>query len=457
VNLATLPDIVLDNIVDKLDAISNCAIDLVSLSYTSKRLNQFANRGVYMHIHGYNAANPLLREGLVANPINRHYIETIQCFHVDDLARLWSLPPMTRLRAIKLYEPEGCLLSSITACLAARHPDFTMHGSLNIHDMKHWEFLLPAFNDLAEVSIRFGGCCIYDRPSAQKVVDSLQFLSLRRISLMLVSDWRLDLGERFPKLEALEIHGIDTLGVFDSTCWHRVTALMDRSINYSCKVGGTSPLYQAVLAHAELNGLEPAPIIRWLAAGDIKAGRFVNIDNLESHHLLKVLRSIESIDGDFKLRLLKIRLYAEYINEIFSLVPRSVTYLVLTTQQAARIPPDKFLDFFLSLPKLGALEVFVRGDPRPFTGEIWPAGYLTHASVPFVGTHKPRAGMCVTALCKKTGGLTGTLYSELEPNSIDRSCADFAVLSKEIMSWFGMKPSLRSVSLWRAVTGAELA
>jgi hypothetical protein len=453
VNLATLPDIVLDNVVDKLDAISDRKDKSaqVALSYTSKRLNQFANRSVYRHIRHSQAANPLLRQSLLANPINLRYIQVLDCQDVDDLARLWSLPPMTRLKEITFYKPKDCSLSSITACLAARHVDFTMPGLLSIHDMEYWDFLIPAFSDLVEVRIGFRDISIRDRPSAQKVVDSLQCLSLRKISMTSVSDWQLDLGERFPKLEVLDVHADCTL-VFNDACWHRITALMDRSIYYSCMVRddlNTRPLYQAVLAYAELNGLEPAPMTRWLATGDIKAGRSVDFDKLESHHLLKVLRSIESIDGDLRL---KVTLYAEYINEILSLIPRSVTYLILTTRLAARFPPDKFLDFFLPLPKLGALEVFDQGDPGPFTGEIWPAGHLTHASVPFVGTHEPRAGMRVVAFCHKTGRLTGELYSKLEPESIDPSCADFGLLNEEIISWFGMKPSLRYVCLWRNVT-----
>jgi hypothetical protein len=143
--LATLPDIVLDNIVDKLDAISDREDKSaqVALSYTSKRLNQFANRSVYRHIHNYQAADLLLRESLVANPINLQYIEILACHHVDDLARLWSLPPMTRLRKIWVYNPDDCPLSSINACLAARHADFKLQGLLDITDMKHWDFLLP--------------------------------------------------------------------------------------------------------------------------------------------------------------------------------------------------------------------------------------------------------------------------------------------------------------------------
>jgi hypothetical protein len=265
-----------------------------------------------------------------------------------------------------------------------------------------------------------------------------------------VSDWRLDLGERFPKLEVLDVHANCTL-VFDRACWHRITALMDRSICYSCRVGGDfnpHSLYQAVLAHAELNGLESTPIIRWLATGDIKAGRFVDFDNLESHHLLKVLQSIESINSDLRL---KVHLYTEYIDEILSLIPRSVTYLILTTQLAARFPPDKFLDFFLSLQKLGALEVFVQGDPGPFTGEIWPAGYLTHASVPFVGTHKARATMRVVALYHKHDRPTWKLTSRLESEAIHPPCADFTLFNAEIMSWFGMNPNLRYILLWRQV------
>ena len=84
-----------------------------------------------------------------------------------------------------------------------------------------------------------------------------------------VSDWRLDLGEKLPELEYLQIHADESPEDFDDDCWLQLCALMNRSIRYQLQFGGVADLYEDVLSYAEPEDLDPSPLIRWLAIGQM--------------------------------------------------------------------------------------------------------------------------------------------------------------------------------------------
>ena len=139
VNLATLPDLVLHNIFERLDSTQ----DLACISYTSKRLHHIANPFLYRSIFNYEERKDLLRRSLRANPANIQYIRYYESYDPESLQEIWSVAS-TRLQELSVVWPSECSLSSIVQCLAARHTEFTVQD-LKLHNVERWDYLLLSF------------------------------------------------------------------------------------------------------------------------------------------------------------------------------------------------------------------------------------------------------------------------------------------------------------------------
>jgi hypothetical protein len=371
VSLATLPDLVLHNVFEYVN--SKC--DLVCISYTSKRLHHIANRFLYRSLSNYEEKKDLLRRGLLANPANIQYIRYYQSYDPESLQEIWSVAS-TRLQELLVVWPPECSLSSIVQCLAAKHTEFILRD-LMLANVDSWDYLLLSFalsfTNLASVYIDVEW--LHDPPTTQTVVDILNCSPLKSLGIFGVSGWRLDIGEKLPKLEYLRINANDAPEDFDDDCWHQLCALMNRSIRYDWSFSGPFGLYEEVLAYAEREHLEPNPLVHWLARGQMsnKIDPVINFSGIDTpRYLITALSSIADME-DIKM---EIHLYPDYVDEVFRLIPKSAKSLIFTSEH--QVSPTLFLEFLRSLSKLEDLKIFtfILEDSHI----VWPAGYFTNAS-----------------------------------------------------------------------------
>lgn len=260
-----------------------------------------------------------------------------------------------------------------------------------------------------------------------------------------VSDWRLDLGEKFPKLEYLQIYADEFLEDFDNDCWYQLSHLMNRSIWYNCSLGESfNQLYEDVLTYVKIDNLDPTPLIRWLAVGQMygEDNPLVDFAGLNSFDLITALSCITDM-RDLNLR---IRLDPSSVDQVFHLIPKSVKCLIFISGN--RVSPILFLEFFRSFSNVEVIKLFLNIDED--NRVIWPAGYFTNASVfsnyslRHLGRRFVRAHYIRDRLPR--WAIHGDQKS-LAEQSIDSSQANFTNLNEEIMHWFEMKKSLRYVEM----------
>ena len=388
----------------------------------------------------------MVRWSLRANPANIQYIRYYESYDPEDLEELWSVASTRFQELFVAWSPE-CSLSSIVQCLAARHTEFTVQD-LKLRSVERWDYFLLSFTlsftNLVSVHIDFED--VQDPPTAQTVVDILHSLPLKGLIMSWVSDWRLDIGEDLPKLEYLQIQAEESLEEFDGDCWLELSGLMDRWIRYNCSSGeGFTDLYEDVLSYAGPEGLDPAPVIRWLAIGQMfpKFDSLVNFSGLNTSQLITALSSI----ADLKNLRLRIDLHPGHLHEVFRHVPKSVKYLILSSYY--QISPSLFLEFFQSLSKVEVLKIFItiNGDGRV----IWPAGYFTNASASF-SNHPLRLHFRLSVRGHfirdhlPRWAIDNDNQSLIE-RSIESFEASFTNLNEEIMGWFRMKESLKHMEI----------
>jgi hypothetical protein len=440
VNLATLPDLVLHNIFEHLDSKQ----DIVCISYTSKRLHHIANRFLYRFLFNYAERKELLRRGLCANPANIQYIRCYESYDPESLQEIWSVAS-TRLQELSVVWPPECSLSSIVQCLVARHAEFTLQD-LKLYNVQSWDYLLLSFTlsftNIVSVHLSFEE--LQDPPTAQTVVDILNSLSLKSLRMVRLSDWRLDLDEKLPKLEYLQIYADESPEDFDGDCWRQLSALMNRAIRYDCNFGDSfTDLYEDVFAYAELENLDPTPLVHWLAVGQMSPedDPLVSFAGLSTPHLLRALSSIADIQ-DLRLR---IPLHPDCVHEVFRLITKSAKCLIFTS--VFQISSSLFLEFFRSLSKIEELRIFV--SVFEDSDIIWPAGYFTNASASFsIYANRRHYPLSVRAIYERDHLPRWISHNESwVMGSFESFEADFTNLNEEIMGWFRMKESLRQVEI----------
>jgi hypothetical protein len=258
ITLATIPDDILNEICSYL---SYSRDDLLAISYTSKRLNQAANRYLYRILALEDDRDKQLNSSLRLNPSNAQHIRSYVASNPGRLRRFWSNLLFLHRLDLRINVPQD-YRNPFPACLAVKHPSLWCRKLVLKCNGKHEKYLLQRLNT-------FGGLTklTLDIPCAdpaepirhattQSIVDWIDCPQLEHLTIRGAPDPSSQLRHKFPNLISFDVSlhvmslhvvspGLRSHDIFHATdyMWDTFSYMMDNSIHYrvwllSCKCGG---------------------------------------------------------------------------------------------------------------------------------------------------------------------------------------------------------------------------
>jgi hypothetical protein len=241
--LETLPELVLDEILLKLDK-----KEYRALSQTCTTLHYPANRYLYQcGIEGIfcDDKRRLLERSLRLNPANGEFLKVFTSFKMNGLKEIWSRTPL-RLRKLKI---EFCVNKKTSAPDSSIDLFSSMHQDTWIEELEFGEdsvelemdthllqqlCVLPGVERLA-----LDMSHIKSASELQRVLDDIDCPRLKHLSLTLGNEeWHVLPGNNLPKLESLSIECHDEEGfgplynIRNRKAWTYLKALIARKIAF---------------------------------------------------------------------------------------------------------------------------------------------------------------------------------------------------------------------------------
>src|SRR5271170_2439361 len=284
ITFATIPDDILNEIC------SYCPYDLLAISYTSKGLNQAANRYLYRTLNLEDDRDKKLNSSLRLNPSNAQHIRSYVSSNPGRLRRLWSNPLFLHRLRLQFNVPQE-YRNPFPACLAGKHPSLWCRELVLKCNGKHEKYLLQrlnTFGGLTKLMLEIP-CPNPAEPichvTTQSIVDLINCPQLEHLTLLGPPDARPKLRPQFPNLISFDtsLHAaLPNLShdIFRPTdeMWDTFSYMMDQSIYFRveilcCKCGSwmacTSnfELFHSHLrTYAAQLQLDSTPLVHRLAA-----------------------------------------------------------------------------------------------------------------------------------------------------------------------------------------------
>jgi hypothetical protein len=292
-SLATLPDLVLDEIVRWI-AIgrAGCTIprEYLSLSRSCKALHEAANRFLYRD--PCPCSYRYFLQSLIRLPSNAKFVRYLT---VDDqlsftvFNELWSRVPL-RLCALNLLCSERwwSKADTVRKFIASTRPDVQVeqlllrfgevtYASEEIYLLRNFGM----FNGLEfleiHLDVEFGEFEEEGRPvGPQHVVDNLDCPRLQHLCIVYdKDDYIIDLGTKLPSLRSFRrVRGEFNDELYElpvETYWDFYTAMMNRGVYFTFgTLGelGCAEFYSGIIRHASKNNLDPEPLLKWALLSD---------------------------------------------------------------------------------------------------------------------------------------------------------------------------------------------
>ena len=290
--LPELPPVVMDNILEQLEN-----QDLVALCRTCKTFYASAMKSLYSQQWPQKARRQL-ELSLGFKPENTKYVREYHCTNIQQLSQLLSKYPM-RLERLKMYfnERQPLILTinkfdeDCTKLVSSIHPE-TLIEEIDCSELNPVLFCnesysvngrfiekIGAFRGLESLIVKaweFGQQCRGDTfQSIQPVIDQLASLPLKRITFIDAdfspSEWRVNLGEKLPSLQAVQFHYAFPSGVPEITVAQLriLEAYKERGVFFQVTASSYSEQYmQFYYTALKLPDEEQKSFIEWLVLGE---------------------------------------------------------------------------------------------------------------------------------------------------------------------------------------------
>jgi len=245
ITLATIPDDILNEICSYL---SESRSDLLAISYSSKGLNQAANRYLYRTLYLPDAHDKKLHSSFRLNPSNVQHIRSYVSSHPGRLRRLWSNPLFLHRLRIQFNVPQE-YRNPFPACFAGKHPSLWCGELVLKCNGKHEKYLLQrlnTFGGLTKLTLEIP-CPIPAEPicyvTTQSLVDLINCPQLEHLTLLGPPDAIPKLRHKFPNLISFDVSLHEPLpnlshDIFRPTdeMWDTFSYMMDQSIYFRVEI-----------------------------------------------------------------------------------------------------------------------------------------------------------------------------------------------------------------------------
>jgi len=244
-NLATLP---LDILNECCSHLSDSLDDLLALSYTSRSLNQAANRYLFRTLNLSEWSDHKLVSGLRINPSNALHIRSYVCSEPGRLRRIWSNPLSLHRLQVQFRVPQ-VLRNPYYVCLASKHPNLWCRELVLKCNGKHENYLLQRLNTIGgltklalEIPTKLRG--EISHVTTQAIVDLINCPQLKHLAIFGAPNPRSQLRHKLPNLISFEVslqvgrrHGASR-DIFRPTeyMWDTFSDMMRQSIYFHLSV-----------------------------------------------------------------------------------------------------------------------------------------------------------------------------------------------------------------------------
>ena len=387
-DLSTLPLVVLQSLIESLDACS-----LVAVSYTCRKLNYEANRRIYRSPYEYQKRNqPTLETHLTPQHSAIHLLREYRVSDATRLGALWSKVPLT-LRSLRFRREcfDPACAHFIPQCI-----DFRLPGTTVTEIEIRWVYdvgwqdtmlkllgMLYKFEGLVRLNVK--GMHNYHPPNLDNLVYSIECPQLKQLHISYSSVLPC-LRDRLPGLEILWIDGVGAAAWNSSDAqyytpvekWRRLQDIVERQILFINPQEPwwheEVPLLAFVFSYARQRSVDPTVVAKWLLHSQKTLDQlgFIDPSDLSPRKSLSLRRfSISSRNDtlrlveDYVYRSLCIRLYAVDTLNFVNQLPRSLVSLPLITKE--HISPSIVHEIIRQLPFLQTIEIHLQLDADTFT------------------------------------------------------------------------------------------
>lgn len=465
-SLTNLPEIVLDNVLERLNQ-----SDLLSLSSTCKALHVDANRHLYrlpddyvLRQLRYRSGMTILEYCLSLNPFNAQFVRFYQVTSISALKELASTIP---LRLTEMEIGGGWFKRNL---VPKDWEDFvsTMHPETYIACLKFQQdmaglvlnsgAILPHLNVFQGlVRVELGS--FYRRDDLSNIFDRINCPQLRHIKLYLGNvDWHVLPGDNLPNIETLRFEFFDgdnpLDNLMDSSTWTFVNMAKTRGIYLQIQMQSKTDRVVSFFrtTHKFAAGSELQSVLRWLVKGehyfqtkiDGQAAFGIDIRDLkptERDFTLQTLQNCQPQPNSYKLNVFR-------GDVTLAFLPKSLSQLQIAIMD--EVVPQFIPTLLRSLPALTVFTIDEYGvrkasDPETLVGSsLIPYTY----SIPWApdevddldqGSHQFLTFRDGNSYWRYMGwNYTEIVYEEI-PDDI---CVGTSGLLREIKGWFTMNMSI---------------
>src|SRR5271155_2378427 len=256
ITLAPIPDDILNEICSYLsNDTRNSRYDLLAISYTSKGLNQAANRYLYRTLNLPDDQDKRLHSSLRLHPSNAQHIRSYASSNPGRLRRLWSNPLFLHRLRIQSNVPQE-YRNPFPACLAGKRPSLWCRELVLKCNGKHEKYLLQrlnTFGGLTKLTLDIP-CANPSEPirhaTTQSIVDLIDCPQLEHLTILGAPDPSSELRHKFPNLISFDVslhvkfpHLSHVIFHPTDYTWDTFSYMMDHSIHFRieilcCRCGG---------------------------------------------------------------------------------------------------------------------------------------------------------------------------------------------------------------------------
>jgi hypothetical protein len=386
-SLSTLPVVVLDTLLLKLDLAS-----LIALSSTCRTLHVESNRVIYRQpafqwlrcgslqhtfdVHDGHTAR--LEQSLSQNPFNAQFLQKHRSLNVKLLKAIWSDSPLqlSQLHITSQWFSSSCG-QEVVECVNSKHKDINVR-EIFVNGPQDGRFrgLLDMLHTFQGLEVLHIHCAFswgyYISPDA--LITQLNSPQLKQLHLS-SSDLVIALGDILPNLKVLTMNqydipyfnGDEARYYSSDEKWARLQALMNREIYFAITIGlyhslTTLTLLPFVFRYAELNRLNPDPMVKWLLNSQrfLQKNRQLRICELPPRYRNNTLKILKCLNFEEDLKL-AMTLDTFDTPTLADILPNTVSYLDIFVPEDIQVEPAIVPELVRSLRRLRTISIHLSG------------------------------------------------------------------------------------------------
>lgn len=467
-SLPALPDLVLDNILQRLDLQSH-----LSLSSTCRSLHIPANR----HLFGYIdydkkwivSQTTSLDHCLHLNPANAQFLRDYSVISIDGIKRLWTnTPPRLQRLSITYYEYNivtneswNNLISSIPPEMLI--PEWKLAGGLVIESGRVLLSRLSALQGLVRLELNLDDSTI----DLQGLLDQLDCPQLTDITLNTsTKNWHVLPNNNLPNLQSLQLLLYEEKSlrcIMEPTTWTYLKAMMIKGIFFKVKrqswPDGVLSFFRTV--HMFASAEEIHSVLLWLIQGERHFQRRNDIYAVDIRDLPPTRRNLTlQAAQDLPQHGFRISIYASDSKHSGGIFPNTTSHLDLFVQE--NISPNFIPILIRSTRALRSLIVNVCALRSIST--TFPSHTCTHAHYSFPESAKDHVVSSFDFSFSRGGEvLWRDRYMQRPYKQIpEKFKTGISQLCTEVKGWFNLNATLKRIGfnvwdpyMWSHIVNAD--